>query len=219
MEGGDLRPVGKNMMTANCLCTAHNNALSPLDAAAGRFFAALERCDTAGDKPQHHLFSGHDLERWLLKTAAGLAASRNLADAGKRLPGAFEPSVRVAKMLLDSASWTAGAGLYFTQRVGTEFLLHGRFDLAPLFDVHSESISGVLVIIAGLEFTFLAAPLKSHVGTPLEHAIHRPGRFSFRVGAVVNEVELSWDDGRHHPSVRMEFVRSAPVPEALLRRG
>src|SRR5712671_4320983 len=59
-------------LTANCLCKAHNSALSPIDAAGAHFFAAVQKCGTPSEGPnQNYLFSGHDLERWLLKAMAG----------------------------------------------------------------------------------------------------------------------------------------------------
>jgi hypothetical protein len=41
LDNGEAKIVGTNALTANCLCARHNSALSPLDAAAQKFFAAL----------------------------------------------------------------------------------------------------------------------------------------------------------------------------------
>jgi hypothetical protein len=41
---GETRSIGIDSLATNCLCTAHNTALSPLDAEAGRFYRALEDC-------------------------------------------------------------------------------------------------------------------------------------------------------------------------------
>jgi hypothetical protein len=67
-------------LQAIAFCTAHNSALSPLDAAAGFFFRALQVCTMQEEGPnQSFLCSGHDIERWMLKTLAALTESNNLA--------------------------------------------------------------------------------------------------------------------------------------------
>ena len=43
---GEAKSIGKEALTSNCLCTAHNSALTYLDAAAGYFFRALQICAT-----------------------------------------------------------------------------------------------------------------------------------------------------------------------------
>jgi hypothetical protein len=68
-------PIGA--LKANVLCTRHNSALSKLDDMAGKFFRAVgEIYDdlaqrTLSKKPIWHLFSGEELELWLLKTIVG----------------------------------------------------------------------------------------------------------------------------------------------------
>src|SRR5690349_6272998 len=65
MGKDEVKQIGFSGLTANRLCKSHNNALSSLDAAAGRFFRAIKDCDVKADEgPQHHLMSGHDIERW-----------------------------------------------------------------------------------------------------------------------------------------------------------
>jgi hypothetical protein len=55
-------------LRTNCLCTKHNSALHPLDDAAQYFFASLKSYLERDEGMRHALVSGHDVERWLLKT-------------------------------------------------------------------------------------------------------------------------------------------------------
>ena len=66
------------------LCERHNSALSPLDTIAVRLFQAFDE-QGASDSGQRllYLFSGHDLERWLLKILCGITSSKNLTLDGK----------------------------------------------------------------------------------------------------------------------------------------
>jgi hypothetical protein len=75
---GQEKSVGINSLVANCLCEKHNNALSDLDSAAALFITALRECLESAAASEPYLFSGHDIERWLLKTLKAMAASGNL---------------------------------------------------------------------------------------------------------------------------------------------
>lgn len=66
-------------LVSRILCERHNSALSPLDAIAVRLFQAFDETGAAGSGQQLlYLFSGHDIERWLLKILCGMAYSKNL---------------------------------------------------------------------------------------------------------------------------------------------
>jgi len=70
-----------NAIASRVLCTRHGDALSPLDAEFGRFFGTLEEIDDAlrdGKEAQaFRLFSGENLERWMLKMLLGAVSSEN----------------------------------------------------------------------------------------------------------------------------------------------
>jgi hypothetical protein len=79
LADGEMKIMSPKSLTANCLCQKHNSALSPLDSAALYFFTALKSCLDRTAQFGRYIVSGHDIERWLLKTAKALAASKNLA--------------------------------------------------------------------------------------------------------------------------------------------
>lgn len=111
MQEGESRSVSFESLTVKRLCAAHNNALSPLDAVAGIFFHAIKECGTNSvGPPRKHLFSGHDIDRWFLKTLAGVASSRNLMSNKERLDGALHESINLAA-LLENPSWDGDAKL------------------------------------------------------------------------------------------------------------
>lgn len=77
-------------LTSKMLCGRHNSALSPLDTAATGFFAVLRRFDHGFrdeiEKPsrESETVSGDDLERWCLKTLAGLHHASITSSGGLR---------------------------------------------------------------------------------------------------------------------------------------
>lgn len=207
LKSGEEKQIGFGSFVGKCLCTTHNSALSPLDLAAARFFDAILKCDLdrSGD-PKRFLFSGHDIERWMLKTAAGLAASKNLSSDGVPLPGDFHHKVNILSLLSDPTSWKHPMGLFFTQRLGEEFLRNDHFGIAPISRIDTKEIVGVRIDLQGLQFSLLLTSLDAFDKSPLAKAIYRPGRLSFRHKLLTNNIQLSWDDAHTHGSVNMEFI-------------
>jgi hypothetical protein len=100
------------------LLLPRNSALHPLDDTAQYFFASLKSYLERDDGMRHALVSGHDVERWLLKTAKAAAVSKNLARGRTPLSGAFSRDSALLDMLDDPRHWPEGAGLYCTMNAG-----------------------------------------------------------------------------------------------------
>ena len=127
LEAGEIEKLAPKNLTANCLCTKHNSALSPIDNAAALFFSALRECMEAKTAPNPYLLSGHDVERWLLKTLKAMAVSGNLARGREKLPGAFQRDIDIIRMLDDHLAWPEASGLYFIMPSGSRMMNHTRF--------------------------------------------------------------------------------------------
>ena len=91
---------------------------SPLDDAAKFFFASLKSNLELNPSTRHAIVLGHDIERWLLKTAKAMAVSKNFARGGERLSGAFARDAAVLDMLDAPDHWAVGTGLYCTMNAG-----------------------------------------------------------------------------------------------------
>jgi hypothetical protein len=179
LPDGASRAVGPKSLTANCLCERHNGALSPLDEAARYLFGALKSCLEKAPDASYYLVSGHDLERWLLKTLKALAVSQNLAQGRRRLAGTFAGDVRILEMLEKIGVWPQGTGLYCVMRAGDLTVNHSRFQIAPVTNT-SEEICALWTNILGLSFVLV---LETSVLTNLPQlatAVFRPRSFSIR---------------------------------------
>src|SRR6266852_1421229 len=104
---GTRKALPIKRLVANILCARHNSAMSPLDETAGEFFSAVRRIyddlgspKTLSRKPQWFLFSGEELELWLVKTAFGLYHSGNVAKDGKKLCDTQEINPAMLQALL-----------------------------------------------------------------------------------------------------------------------
>jgi len=97
---------------------------------------------------RHAIISGHDLERWLLKTAKAAAVSRYLARGRERLSGTFARDEAILDMLDDPRHWRQGAGLYCTMNTGDLTENTVRFQFQPLTNEHDD-IEALAINIMG----------------------------------------------------------------------
>jgi hypothetical protein len=204
---GEWKAIGPKSLTANCLCERHNGSLHPLDDAALFLFRSLKAAFEEDEKSADYLVSGHDIERWLLKTLKALATSGNLAAGRQRLAGEFATDIRLLDMLGDVQSWPQSAGLYCVMRTGDLTYNHNHFQIAPLTNLRGE-INGLWTNMVGLSFVlFLEPALLPHI-PELARAVFRPGKIIVRHPSSIQEVILSWDDGkRHRDEMSLAFVR------------
>lgn len=204
---GETKFLGVKNLTANCLCSKHNSALSPLDDAALYFFTALKSCLEREAQSMRYIISGHDLERWLLKTAKALATSKNLARGRQRLSGAFATDIQVLDMLDDPKSWPEGAGLYCVMYEGDLTQNHNRFQLAPYTNSQDE-LSGLGVSIMGLNFVLMLEPPNLSLSPHLQRAKFRPSQIMISFPSSKNWISISWIDEKRHADLSLKFLRN-----------
>jgi hypothetical protein len=208
---GESMKIGLSTLAAKCLCKHHNGtSLSPLDTAAGQFFAAIKSAASNESAPPISiLVSGHDIERWMLKTLFALAHGKILAREGQLLPKRFYEGIDEVQLLTNISSWPAMSGLHSMQFVGQIIAHQNELNIAPLAVSGRDELIGLRFSILGLEFDFLADSLPN-INFGGGNALYRPGRLTFRNGPIVNEVLISWVDGREdHPTVNLESTSTA----------
>lgn len=115
-ESPEPQTLPTNCFAAKILCKAHNEFLSPLDAALKRFFEAADGIVRAAVlKPAARpnllfLQNGNDVEYALLKMMCGLTASGAVRGVSS---GKFD--TRWPRILLGHEPWPTGWGLYAAQ--------------------------------------------------------------------------------------------------------
>ena len=204
LEAGETRILPPPQ--ANCLCTRHNSALSPLDEAAHYFFSSLKSYLEDDGGSRHAIVSGHDLERWVLKTAKAAAVSRNLARGRERLSGAFSRDAAILDMLDDPRHWPAGAGLYCTMNAGDITENTPRFQLQPLTD-ERDDIRAMAINIMGFRFVLLLEAPDPVQFPFLVDAKYRPSRILVSYPASTNWMTLSWEDGGKHEELTVQWFQ------------
>jgi hypothetical protein len=203
--GGQKKILGFKALTANCLCKTHNSALSPIDTVGGRFFAAIQSCGTSLTGPPHNfLFSGHDVERWMLRTIAALGASKNFAIDGAQIDSAFVERLRLAELLEDPMRWRSPLGMYLMHGVGYQFAWRENLQLSPIVRRGSDEIVGVIVDIQGFQIGVLADDHDIR-GTGLDRAVYRPCSLAFKMGHLTHTIQICWDDALPHMDVTITW--------------
>jgi hypothetical protein len=203
LEAGETKIIAPPK--AKCLCRKHNSALSPLDSAAHYFFASLRSYLENDSGMRHALLSGHDLERWLLKTAKAAAVSRSLAHGGEPLSGSFARDAALLDMLDDPLRWPEGAGLYCTMNTGDLTENSVRFQFQPLTNEHDD-IEALAFNIMGFRFVLLLEALDLTKYPFLDGAKYRPGRIEISYPASTSWVTLSWEDNKVHEIVTAQWL-------------
>jgi hypothetical protein len=206
LEAGEEKVLAPQNLKANCLCVKHNSALHPLDDAAQYFFASLKSYLELGAGSKHAIVSGHDIERWLLKTAKAAAVSKNLAKGRERLSGAFSRDEAILDMLDSPGQWPDGAGLYCLMNTGDVTVNHARFQFQPLMNDQDE-IEALALNILGLRFVLLLEPPDAGKYSFLREAKYRPARIVISYPSSTNWVTMSWDDVAAHETLTVQFVQ------------
>lgn len=207
---GEEKILGKKSLRANCLCTKHNSALSPIDEAAKHLFRSLKTfLENDPAEPRHALVSGHDIERWLLKTAKALAVSGNLMWGDNRLSGAFANDMSLIAMLDDPMAWPEGAGLYCMMTEGDLMVNHSRFQLFPMIETAEgrDEIVALQVSILGFIFVLLLEQVDHGKYPFLARAQYRPGRIEIQYPKSVSWVTISWQDNPFHATLKVQHVK------------
>ena len=185
------------------LCTAHNSALSPLDACGTKFFNAVHFSGLrfrTGELPPVNgaAVNGFDVERWLLKMLIGSACGV-FAETKKRwLPPLWWLRVLFGKRALGRRN----GGLLLGHSIGV-FSADVRLGTQPIW---RDSLPvGLTTKLGGLDFTLLMEnPLKVTART------HRPGvlRTVELGGEREDLVILGWDQHQKLITVDLEWAES-----------
>lgn len=199
--------VGVASLTAKVLCRRHNSALSPLDDAAKKAFAALADATELSNqrnlqrprkwKVKRFELLGRPLERWFLKTTINLV----VAYPGGMIWGlgnsASNPPEELIRIAYGNAAFVKPLGLYAAVRVGETMDLSDVVTFAPLLTDGNRVIAGMFTF-RGIRFVLnlhtdplpqvFTLPVAGDV-SPLYHV----KRINFRVAERLSHyVQVLW---------------------------
>ena len=206
VTGGISRDIPVEKFTARVLCARHNRALSPMDTQGGRFVRSVrDFCNSSTPPPRARvLFSGHDLERWCLKTFLGLLAAGVLHSGPGQVIRRLDSYSQVIDLFFGRVADEWGRGLWVRtdpQRpVNTELAISG----VAMWNQATNQVFGLTFNFFGLDFLYSTAPIA------VDDSAFRPSHLKFHRPGGLCTIELSWNPGVPH---------SGPVEFGWVGRG
>jgi hypothetical protein len=201
LKPGDKKMLPFSALTTNALCQRHNSLLSPIDSVGAALFEAIQKCGTTDTGPGLlFLLSGHDVERWMLRSLAIFGVSGNFAIDGAVIDQNFVDRLRIVELLEDPKQWKKPLGFYLTRGLGHRFWRRDNIQIAPVVKTGGDEIMGITLDLQGLEFALLAVD-HDVTGTGLDKALYRPAAFVFDMDGTRHRIQLSWEDGLPHQDV------------------
>ena len=203
------RRVPIKNLASNILCENHNQALSKLDAQMGRFFRTILNFDEDfnRDAPKEELavFSGEDIEKWMLKTVCGMVASCQLAMQGEKNDVPLKREW--VDILYNNHSWPEDWGMYFKvpeDKTITQFK-----------SIYVQPLTGAGELKA-VEFSINEFKFYLILGKPDNKralGIYRPRNLNFSQNGVKKYIEVCWQNNAYQSYVdltRIGTTASAP---------
>lgn len=212
LKKGESRQIPPQELASRILCDRHNHALGPLDDAAGRLMRVIGEYDRDFGQPvtreEIRVFSGEDIERWLLKTACGFVAARQVVRDGRRLDCTLQK--HWLPLLQDKASWPSQWGLYVQKTALFHRSRHFTFEAKT--NPKDDSLLAVVVTLNNLQFALLLATPDS----PAAWGTHRPRTILIKKGRVNKYLELSWPDRDNQKWMLFQHVARTELPPEVL---
>jgi hypothetical protein len=201
-------PIGR--LTSKILCERHNAAFSAIDTEGGRFFRWI-RDFASSSTPLHHrtmvLFSGHDIERWFLKTFLGLLVSHNLENSHGQIIGSARNIPDAVKLLFGRIPDTWGRGLWVRGDDRVIVDANRRLIASPVTMEGTKGLFGLYLNIHGFEFHYLTSPY------PMPNHVFRPSHLKFHRPDCVADIELSWaPDAPRSDAAEWYWERKTELP-------
>jgi hypothetical protein len=214
IESGTTVTYGLNSLVSNILCKRHNEALSPLDAEAGRIFRSLQdiclnlspKAKSLSRKGKWFLVSGQALELWCLKTLFGVFHAKLASRQGERLidTHTLDPAPFLAA--LESHSLPPPCGLYLrAKQDGVISGIDEKVTAIPIGDEERKAIIGIRIGMLGFEFDVLMRPGEIDFPRLAKETVYHPWQLLFRNRLRQHMVAMTWADSISSATV-VEFA-------------
>ncbi len=199
-------------LRAKVLCVTHNGDLSRLDDEMARFAHVLFQMYTVltssdeGSRHTVHLFSGDDLERWLLKALCASMKSGWLSDGGAK----WVPPISWLNTLFERECLPHGSGLSLATDVAASGTpLERSCYFWPLMARPYGGGTSIDRLIVGCAFRIYGMTLTLRLGHPRYTVYGRPSRPDQQLHYRPDEI--CWTQGDRHLSVRLKWERQTRV--------
>jgi hypothetical protein len=198
--------IGPTSAISKVLCQRHNSTLSPLDAAAGRFFRALQNAcrdinpifGATDPLDVWHLVSGEAVELWCLKTLFGVFHAGLASSNGQRIRTThhLDTDLFVNALAAKGLSYPAGLYLRITP-TGVLDNVEERVVIVPLGDPQHEKVIGIRITLLSFEFDVILDPAEVNYSALAQEAVIHPWHLLLTDGGSRRHgFVMTWQDTR-----------------------
>jgi hypothetical protein len=181
--------VGTGRLVSKVLCKRHNEALSPLDAEAGRLIETIGNYDREfnqeNPRAEISILCGEELEKWMLKTTCGMVAAGQVTRDGVRVEP-YIPEIWTS-ILMGKAEWPPLWGFYSAVPMGATYH-SSSFSYRTMSRPETGHVLAAEMILNGVAlYLLLGRP-----DVPSAWGVYRPRTLVFEQGSVEKFIEISW---------------------------
>jgi len=208
---GQTQDLPLTGLQANILCRRHNSALSPLDTMAGKLFRAIDGIydnlgrRTLSRRPIWHLFSGEELELWLLKMILWFFHANVLSQHGRKITEVQEIMNPTIETAFSTGHLAEPCGMYVQKNANT-LVQRGVLDFMSLSDERGERVVGCQLRIGGITTRFIIDPGMTDRDLFIRDYSYRPNYLLYGGGGRRHWIVLTWPSRQSRRAVRFEIT-------------
>lgn len=195
-QPGEISLLAKSNLTSKVLCGRHNNALSPLDAAAGhafeQIFGATRHAlkDSVSRASKYFLINGDAFELWALKTLLGLFHAKISRASGATMMGEFKFDYSVAYEAFFGVGLPEPLGLFIHPEIGAT--VENRLGFSALYSADGGILVGLRLQVQGIFMDFVFDRRDANPDFFIEKKYYRPWVLDFTGRSRTSRAIISW---------------------------
>lgn len=200
--------LSRNNLASNILCTTHNEFLSPFDSSIGRLSKTLLKFDEDFNlnnaKEDLAIFSGEDLEKWMLKTACAFIASNQITENGLKI--SCELKDIYIDILYNDQPFPDKWGMYF--KIPDDKRIQKFHSISFMSMTANSELKAAEFLVNNFKFYLV-------LGTPdrpSDFGIYRPRGIQLAKGNIKKRIEICWQDKKYNEGIFMERLESTNEP-------
>lgn len=194
--------LSRNKLVSNILCTTHNELLSSFDSSIGRLSKTLLRFDEDFNldnaKEDLAVFSGEDLEKWMLKTVCAFIASNQIAYKGSKV--SCELKDIYVDILYNDKPFPDQWGMYF--KIPDDRKIQKFHSISFKALTANNELKAAEFLVNNFKFYLVLGPPNRKT----DFGIYRPRGIQLAKGDIKKRIEICWQDKRYNAGIFMERV-------------
>lgn len=189
-------------LASKVLCERHNNLLNSFDSEALNFIKVIDEIDKnfvdGIQSNKDYVFSGHDLERWLLKTC--LAFSNGVLNNNYNIDNIY------LNHLYNNEWFNDGTGMYIN--CSSQFHHFSSVSFMSYLDefknlaIAEFNLSNIQILLV------LDNKAQIHKLYPDINFMYKPNEMCFKKDSIINNINISWINPPHNNGIFFDYVRS-----------